>query len=77
MSKWKQLSQACRDEKVFGRLLGIFFIIMGLFFIIIGVTVLPVFGIILAIPLLLLGFYYFRKSPGEDAACEIDDRKKP
>ncbi len=77
MSKWKQLSQACRDEKVFGRFLGIFFILFGLFFVVIGVTIIPIFGFIVAIPLLLLGFYYFKKSPGEDDVCEIDtDRNR-
>jgi|GEM_PF-544951 len=76
MERWKQLSRACRDEKIFGRILGIFFVIMGLFFVVIGVTVMPIFGFILAIPLLLLGFYFFRKSPGEDAVCEMDDRSR-
>lgn len=69
MGKLSELSRACRDEKIFGRLLGVFFLLLALVFIVIGVTVLPVFGFIVAIPLILLGFYYFRKSPGEDEAC--------
>lgn len=74
MTTWSKLSQVCRDEKVFGRLLGVFFVVLGLLFVIVGVTILPVFGFIVAIPLLLLGGYYFKKSPGEDTACEINDQ---
>ncbi|MBS3732284.1 MAG: hypothetical protein KGY42_05190 [Desulfobacterales bacterium] len=76
MGKFRELSQACRDEKVFGRLLGGFFLLLGLVFLIIGVTVLPVFGIVVGIVLLALGFYFFRKSPGEDKACETDFTKR-
>ncbi|MBS0013429.1 MAG: hypothetical protein KFF46_05600 [Desulfobacterales bacterium] len=72
MNKLQQLSRACRDEKVFGRLLGIFFLALGLIFLIIGFTVLPLFGLIVAIPLIALGFYFLRKSPGEDEACRTD-----
>ncbi len=72
MSKFAQLSRACRDEKIFGRILGIFFLALGLVFLIIGFTVLPLFGLIVAIPLIALGFYFFRKSPGEEEACETD-----
>lgn len=72
MNKFRELSRACRDEKVFGRLVGIFFVLIGLGFVIVGVTVLPVFGFIIALPLIALGFYYFRKSPGEDEACKTD-----
>jgi uncharacterized membrane protein len=72
MSKFAKLSQACRDEKIFGRLIGIFFLILGLVFLIIGFTVLPLFGLIVAIPLIALGVYFLRKSPGEDEACSTD-----
>lgn len=76
MGKFRELTQACRDEKVFGRLLGGFFLLLGLGFIIIGVTVLPIFGLLVGIALLVLAFYFFRKSPGEDEACETDFTKK-
>jgi hypothetical protein len=34
--------------------------------------VLPLFGLIVAIPLIALGVYFLRKSPGEDEACSTD-----
>ena len=72
MGKFSELSKACRDEKVFGRLLGVFFLLLGLVFVIVGITVLPVIGFVVAIPLIALALYFFRKSPSEDQACETD-----
>ncbi len=49
--------------------LAIFFLVISIAFFISGITVFPVFGIILSVPVFLLSLYFFRVHLNKD--CEI------
>ncbi|MFO7555842.1 MAG: hypothetical protein R6W88_11635 [Desulfobacterales bacterium] len=50
--------------------LGFFFLLTAFGFILSGITVLPIFGFIFAVPLLIVSFYFFRAHLNKD--CQID-----
>ncbi len=51
--------------------IGAFFFIMSIGFMLSGITVLPVFGFLVAIPLLLISLYFFRAHLNKD--CQIEE----
>jgi hypothetical protein len=53
---------------------GIFFLIISIGFMLSGITVLPIFGFLMAVPLLLISFYFFRAHLNKD--CQIEETVK-
>jgi hypothetical protein len=53
---------------------GIFFLIISIGFILSGITVLPIFGFLMAVPLLFISFYFFRAHLNKD--CQIEETVK-
>jgi len=49
---------------------GLFFLLVSLGFMLSGVTVLPIFGFVIALPLLLISMYFFRAHLNKD--CQIE-----
>ena len=60
----------CAPEKISKFMLGLIMMGFALALIIIGVTLLPVFGFILAVPVIALAIYIFRLHLNDQ--CEID-----
>ena len=60
----------CVPEKISKLMLGLILMGFALALIIIGVTLLPVFGFILALPVIALAIYIFRLHLNDQ--CEID-----
>lgn len=50
--------------------LGLFFLITALGFMLSGITILPIFGFILAAPLLVVSVYFFRAHLNK--SCQIE-----
>ena len=51
--------------------MGIFFLITAIGFMLSGITVLPVVGLLMAIPLFFISLYFFRAHLNKD--CEIEE----
>lgn len=60
----------CVPQKISKFMLGLIMIGFALALIIIGVTLMPVFGFILAVPVIALAIYIFRLHLNDQ--CEID-----
>jgi len=58
---WGKLKDRCLPERIS---------IGGIALVVAGFTVLPIFGLILAIPFLAISFYFFRSHLNEQ--CEIE-----
>ena len=54
--------------------MGLFFLLISLGLILSGVTVLPVFGFLLAVPVFLISLYFFRAHLNKD--CQIEETVK-
>ena len=52
--------EMCLFERFSKLALGIFFLISAIGFILSGITILPIFGFLLAVPALLVSLYFFR-----------------
>jgi hypothetical protein len=51
--------------------LGFIFLLISVGFMLSGITVLPIFGFIIAAPLLFVSFYFFRAHLNKD--CQIEE----
>ncbi len=60
----------CLFERFSKTGIGIFFLFIALGLVLSGLTVLPFFGFVLAIPVLLVSFYFFRAHLNEQ--CQIE-----
>jgi len=60
----------CTPQKISKLMFGSLLLLAGIILIIIGITLLPVFGFVLAIPVIALSIYVFRLHLNEQ--CEID-----
>lgn len=60
----------CAPQKISKLMLGSLLLLAALGLIIIGVTLLPVFGLLLALPVIALAIYTFRLHLNDQ--CEID-----
>ncbi|MFA5903285.1 MAG: hypothetical protein WC836_05075 [Desulfobacula sp.] len=60
----------CVPQKISKLVLGSFMLAAAIALIVIGITLLPVFGFILAIPVIALSFYIFNLHLNDQ--CEID-----
>ncbi len=49
---------------------GLFFLLVSLGFMLSGVTVLPIFGFLIALPLFLISMYFFRAHLNKE--CQIE-----
>jgi hypothetical protein len=54
--------------------LGLFFLIVSLGFVLSGITVLPIFGLFIALPLFLISLYFFRAHLNKE--CQIEEASK-
>ena len=59
----------CLPQRLSKLLLGMLFILLGLGTFLIGLTVLPVIGILLSLPLFYLAYYFIRAHLNRE--CEI------
>jgi len=50
--------------------LGLFFLLVSIAFTLSGVTVLPIFGFLIALPLFLISMYFFRAHLNKE--CQIE-----
>lgn len=64
----------CIPQKISKLMMGSLLLIFAAGLIIIGVTLLPVFGFLLAIPVIALAFYVFRLHLNDQ--CDIDFSQK-
>lgn len=64
------MKNKCTFERVLKVVLGLFFLAISSGFMLSGMTVLPVFGFLIAIPLLFFSVYFFRAHL--DKACQIE-----
>jgi len=60
----------CTPQKISKLMFGSLLLLAGIILIIIGITLLPVFGFVLALPVIALSIYVFRLHLNEQ--CEID-----
>ena len=63
-------STECVPQKISKLMLGSFMLAAALGLIVIGITLLPVFGFILALPVIALAIYIFKLHLNDQ--CEID-----
>ena len=61
--------ESCLPQKVTKLALGILFLLFGSGTAVLGVTILPVIGLILALPLFIVGIYFIRSHLNQK--CEI------
>lgn len=61
----------CLFERFSKNVIGMIFLFIALGFVLSGFTVLPFFGFLLAIPVLLVSFYFFRAHLNEQ--CQIEE----
>lgn len=64
-----QTSQ-CIPQRISKLFLGLIFMAAAAALVIIGITLVPVFGFILAVPVAALGIYFFRAHLNKE--CQID-----
>ncbi len=64
------MKNTCLFERFLKVILGCFFLFISVGFMLSGITVLPIFGFLIAFPLLLFSFYYFRAHLNQ--ACQIE-----
>ena len=64
------MKNTCLSAKISKMALGLFFLFISVGFMLSGITVLPVFGFIIAFPLLFLSLYFFRAHLNK--ACQIE-----
>jgi len=64
-------SLSCYFERVSNLGAGLFLLLLGLAFVVIGITVLPVLGFIVAIPIFLGSFYFLRAHLSDE--CQLRD----
>ena len=66
-------NKVCLPERVSKLLLSVLLIAGGVGFLVIGVTVLPLIGFLFALPLLILGGYFYRVHLNE--RCRIEEER--
>ncbi len=64
------MKNTCLFERFLKVILGCFFLFISVGFMLSGITVLPIFGFLIAFPLLLFSFYFFRAHLNQ--ACQIE-----
>ena len=62
---------SCLPQKISKMALGILFLIFGTGTAILGVTVLPLIGLVLAVPLFIIGIYFVRTHLNKK--CELPE----
>ena len=62
----------CRFERLSNFSIGFVLILIGLGFVIIGVTIMPIFGLLIAAPLFIVGFLFIKAHRSEE--CLIEDK---
>lgn len=62
----------CLPQKISMLFLGITFTLLGMGAVVVGVTILPVVGLIFAVPFLCLAFYFYHTHLS--SKCEIPDK---
>lgn len=67
---WGNLKDRCLPERISKLAVAILLLLAGIGLVVLGFTILPVFGLILAIPFLAFSFYFFRAHLNEK--CEIE-----
>ena len=65
------MKNLCLLERFSKLSLGLFFLLISIGFILSGITVLPIFGFIFAVPLLIVSIYFFRAHLNKD--CQIEE----
>jgi hypothetical protein len=65
------MANLCLFERFSKIGLGLFFLMVSLGFMLSGVTVLPIFGFLIALPLLLISMYFFRAHLNKE--CQIEE----
>ena len=63
------MKNICVVERISKASIGIFFLFVAAGFVLSGITVLPLFGFLLAVPALLVSIYFF--SAHLNKSCEI------
>jgi len=64
-------NKVCLPERVSKLMLSVLLVAGGVGFLVIGVTVLPLLGFLFALPLLILGGYFYRVHLNE--RCRIEE----
>ncbi len=64
------MKNTCLLERFLKVVLGLFFLFISVGFILSGITVFPIFGFLVAFPLLFFSFYFFRAHLNK--ACQIE-----
>jgi hypothetical protein len=67
---WGKLKDRCLPERISKLAIAILLLLGGVALVVAGFTVLPVIGLILAIPFLAFSFYFFRSHLNDQ--CEIE-----
>ena len=65
------MEKSCLFERFSKVGLGMVFLVISIGFMLSGVTVLPIFGFVIALPFLLVSLYFFRAHVNK--ACEIKE----
>jgi len=68
------MKNLCLVERVSKFGLGLFFLLTAVGFMLSGITIFPIFGFILAAPLLIVSFYFFRAHLNK--SCQIEEAAK-
>ena len=66
----------CRFERLSNFSIGVAFILVGLGFVVIGLTVIPVFGLLIAAPLLVAGALFIKAHRSEECIMEDQTAKE-
>ncbi len=66
----KSMKNTCLFERFLKVVLGLFFLFISAGFMLSGITVFPIFGFLIAFPLLFFSFYFFRAHLNK--ACQIE-----
>ena len=62
----------CRFERLSNFSIGIVLILIGLGFVVIGVTIIPVFGLLIAAPLFIAGVLFIKAHRSQE--CLMEDQ---
>ena len=62
----------CRFERLSNFNIGMILLLIGLGFVIIGLTIIPIFGLLVAVPILIAGVLFIRAH--RSAECVLEDQ---
>jgi len=67
---WGKVKDRCLPERISKLAIAVLLLVGGIALVVTGLTILPVIGLVLAIPFLAFSYYFFRSHLNDQ--CEIE-----